>query len=101
MTRPASHQEQEHRQRCGNCIFSRLVAYKLDLLCFLNDNIEIQGQSHYPVDADHVILDGQDIGILDSGEYDKVWSGRIVDSDDVCDEWEGYEKTMMKGKEVT
>ena len=69
------------------------MAYKLDLLCFHGDSIEITGQSGYPVDADYVFMDGEEVGMLDGDEYSKVWAGRIVDSCvEVCDEWQPEEK---------
>ena len=88
MPRPSSHHEQYHGTCCGNCKFARRVAYKLDLLCFHGDTIEIHGQSKYPVDADHVYLGGDEVGLMDGDAYDSVWAGRVVDSDEVCDEWE-------------
>lgn len=87
MTRPETHHEQSHVRCCGSCVFSKLVAYKLDLLCFYGDKIEIYGQSEYPVTAPHVYLDGEEVGMLDGDAYDKVWAERVVDSEDVCDEW--------------
>jgi len=70
-------------------VFARLVAHKLDLLCFHGDVIQIYGQSHYPVAADHVWLaaNQEEVGMMEGDEYSKVWAERIVDSDDVCDEW--------------
>ena len=88
MTRPESHREQRHTKDCSTCKYARLVAYKLDLLCFHGDTIEIHGQSVYPVESDHVFLDGEEVGILDGDEYSSVWAKRIVDPDEVCDEWE-------------
>ena len=88
MTRPESHREQSHPRRCGNCEFLKLVAYKLDCLCFRGDAIEIHGQSEYPVTADHVYFDGEEVGMLEGDEYSRVWAGRVVSEDDVCDEWQ-------------
>lgn len=85
--RPGSHREQIPEKCCGNCKHARLVAYKLDLLCFHGDTIEITGQSGYPVDADYVYMNDSEVGLLYGEEYDDVWAGRIVDGDDVCDEW--------------
>lgn len=65
-----------------------MVAYKLDLLCFFGDSIEARGQSEYPVTADHVALNGEEVGLMDGEEYSRVWAGRVVDSDDVCDEYQ-------------
>lgn len=96
MSRPPSHREQAHKKYCGNCVFAHLVAYKMDLLCFYGDKIEIHGQTRYPVDADHVYLDGNEIGISDEDEYDKVWTERIVDPDDVCDEWQAEDNTSSR-----
>lgn len=90
--RPESHREQTPERRCGNCIFSHLVAYKLDLLCFHGDNILVTGKSEYPVTSDFIEMDGEEVGMMDGDEYARVWSGRIVDSDDICDEWKGGER---------
>lgn len=70
-----------------NCAFAHLVAYKLDLLCFHGDDIRVFGHSEYPVNADFVQMNGEEVGMMDGEEYSKVWGGRIIDSDDVCDEW--------------
>lgn len=88
MTRPQSHRAQVPLRRCADCKFANLVAYKLDLLCFHGDDIAITGQSHYPVDADYVELGGENVEMLDGDEYGRVWANRIVDQDDVCDEWQ-------------
>lgn len=87
MPRPSSHRDQPRERCCGNCAFAHLVAYKLDLLCFHGDDIHVTGQSGYPVKADYVILDREEVGMMEGDEYDSVWAGRLVDSDDVCDEW--------------
>lgn len=92
MTRPASHREQPHERGCGNCFFSHLVAYKHNLLCFHGDNIEITGQSLYPVKSDYVLLDGEEVGMMDGDEWSDVWADRVVDCDDVCDEWKPGKK---------
>ncbi len=86
--RPESHREQQHEKSCGNCRHSRLVAYKLDLLCFYGDSIEIRGQSNYPVTADYVALNGEEVGLMEGDQYDNVWAGRIIDPSDACDLWE-------------
>lgn len=59
----------------------------MDLLCFHGDSIEVNGQSSYPVTADHVYMDGDEVGLKDGSDYDRIWAGRIVNSDDVCDCW--------------
>lgn len=92
MTRPDSYNVPIPAKSCANCRFSRLVAYKLDLLCFHGDEIEVVGKCEYPVNADYVLLkDGKHamaaVGLMDGDEYDKVWGGRIVDCDGVCSEW--------------
>ena len=92
MPRPASHRDQTFERSCGNCRFSHLVAYKLDLLCFHGDSIEVTGQSRYPVDADYVLLNGDDVGMMEGDKYDKVWARRVVDPElQVCDEWQPQE----------
>jgi len=85
--RPQSHTDQPHSRCCGNYAFAHLVAYKLDCICFHGDEIKVIGKSEYPVTADYVLLDGEEVGMMEGDEYSKVWAGRIVDSDDVCDEW--------------
>ena len=89
VTRPSSHHEIEIERNCGNCRFSHLVAYKLDLLCFHGDDIRVTGRSGYPVDADCVELAGDEVGMLDGDAYDSVWASRVVDPHlEVCDEWQ-------------
>ena len=87
MPRPPSHRDQPHDRCCGNCAFAHLVAYKLDLLCFHGDTIEVNGKSEYPVTSDHVFIGRDEVGMMEGDEYSNVWAGRIVDSDEVCDEW--------------
>jgi len=88
--RPESHRTPE--QGCGTCKFSRLVATKLDLLCFHGDNIEGVGISRYPVESEYVELDGIDVCSLDGDGYDRVWAGRVVDPCDICDAYAREEK---------
>lgn len=95
--RPESHQHQDHERCCGTCRFAKLVAYKLDLLCFHGDTIELHGTSEYPVTADHVFMDDDEVGMLEGDAYDHVWARRKVDSDDVCGEWQP-EATSQGGK---
>ena len=87
MSRPETHRDQPHERCCGNCQFSKLVAYKHDLLCFHGDSIEVQGQTGYPIVADYIVMNGEEVGMLDGDEYGKVWASRITDYNDVCDEW--------------
>lgn len=87
MPRPSSHRDQRHARCCGNCAFAHLVAYKLDLLCFHGDNILVFGTSEHPVTAEYIQMNGEEVGMMEGDEYDRVWAGRRVDSDDVCDEW--------------
>lgn len=87
MTRPASHRGQPHERCCGNCAFAHLVESKLDLLCFHSDNIRVIGKSEYPVTSEIVELHGEEVGMLEGDEYASIWADRIVDSDEVCDEW--------------
>jgi hypothetical protein len=91
MPRPDSHRYQQHEKCCGNCKFSHLVAYKLDLLCFYGDTIRVIGKSEYPVTADLIQMNGEEVGMMDGEEYSSVWAGRIIDGDDVCDKWEAAE----------
>ncbi len=88
MTRPASHRDQPHERCCGNCKFAHLVAYKHDLLCFHGDNIEVTGTSEYPVASEYVSVNGEEVGLMEGEDYSDVWAGRVVHSDEVCDEWE-------------
>jgi hypothetical protein len=85
--RPETHREQIPEKRCGNCRHALYPEYKRDLLCFCDDEIEIRGPGISPGTTE-VWLNGEHIGLLDGDEYDEVWAGRIVDWDDVCDEWE-------------
>ena len=86
MTRPASYDDTPPTQRCGNCRFSRLIEYKRDLLCFFGDEIETRPGVN---GTDDVTFNGEIVGILDGDEYDKIWGGRVVDSDCRCNEWRG------------
>lgn len=94
--RPESHRDQVPEKRCGNCRHSHLVSYKLDLLCFHGDKIQVTGQSRYPVDSDHVLLESvpgwDEVGMLDGDAYSEVWAERVVDPCDVCDEWQEEDK---------
>ena len=85
--RPKSHRDQEHMTRCGNCKFAHLVAYKLDLLCFRGDDIQITGKCEYD-GGEHIDFNGDDVAFMEGDQYDKVWGGRVVDPTDVCDEWD-------------
>lgn len=91
MPRPPSYREQPRDRSCSNCRFCKLVAYKLDTLCFHGDSIEIHGHNEYPVTADWVFIDGNEVGMMDGDEYGRVWAGRVVDGDDICDEWQPEE----------
>ena len=86
--RPESYSDEPPEKCCSTCRFSHLVAYKLDLLCFRGDKIEITGTSEYPVTADHVALDGEDVGMMEGDSYDRIWGARSVDGAAVCTEWE-------------
>lgn len=92
MTRPKSHRQQIPGKRCENCKFCHRVAYKTDLLCFHGDAIEVIG--HYGR-GDHIEINGEEIGLLSGDEYDEIWGGRVVDPDEICDEWEG-DSTIRK-----
>lgn len=94
MSRPSSHREQPHERCCGNCVFSHLVAYKLDLLCFHGDDIRVNGKSEYPVTSDHVEINGEEVSLMEGDEYSGVWAKRITDPDDVCDEWKAENGDM-------
>lgn len=93
MPRPESYDDSPPARCCAKCMHSRLVAYKLDLLCFRGDNIKITGTCEYPVDADHVELNGEDVELLEGDEYDRVWAARIVDGQGVCDQFEAMPVT--------
>lgn len=86
MTRPASHREQCHDRCCGNCVFAHWIAYKPHLLCFHGDYIEEIGHDSHGDEC--ILMDGDEVGMLEGDEYDRVWGGRSVDPDDVCNEWE-------------
>lgn len=83
--RPESHRSQEHVKRCGNCVYSAWPECKDHLLCFHGDKLEL-GTSSYSY-QNHVVLDGKDVGFMEGDEYDKVWGGRVVEDDDICNEW--------------
>lgn len=36
-------------------------------------------------------MNGEEVGMMDGDEYSDVWGGRVIDSDDICDEWKGGE----------
>jgi hypothetical protein len=87
--RPESYSDKPLERCCSTCRFSHLVAYKLDLLCFHGDKIEITGTSEYPVTAHHVMLNGNDdVGMMEGDSYDRIWGSRSVDGEAVCDFWE-------------
>lgn len=51
-----------------------------------------KGKSDYPVTAEFIEFNGEEVGMLDGDAYSNgVWGGRIVDSDDVCDQWQREE----------
>lgn len=84
--RPQSHREQIPEKRCGNCKHGLVPEFRDNLLCFHGDKIETKpGLS---AGTTEVWLNGEDVGTMDGDEYDQVWAGRLVDWDDVCDEWE-------------
>lgn len=56
-------------------------------MCFHGDNYVAHRSNLYSW-ASEVTLEGEDVTIMDGDEFDKVWGGRVVDPDDVCDEWE-------------
>lgn len=85
--RPKTYNDTGERS-CSNCRHSHLVSYKLDLLCFHGDEIEVTGHQEYPVIADHIQMAGEEVGMLEGDAYDKVWAGRIVDGGAICNQWE-------------
>lgn len=86
MTRPSTHIEAIPEDRCENCKFSALVAYKRDLLCFHGDKAEVTGVLESG--ECFVELEGRDVSDLEGDEYDRVWAGRAVSDTDSCAEWE-------------
>jgi hypothetical protein len=89
MVRPATHKHQQFQKCCATCKHSRVVAYKLDLLCFFGEaDISIHGSESYPVEADCVFLGQDEVGLMEGDQYDRVWADRVVDPDDICDQWE-------------
>jgi hypothetical protein len=91
MTRPASHREQEHPNRCGNCCFAKLLAYKGDWLCTIGDEHMFEHQDDGRVVA--YAASGDCINFMEGDEYDEIWGGSVVDpSSDVCDEWSSRER---------
>ncbi len=85
--RPKSYSDKPPEKCCATCKFAHLVAYKLDLLCFHGDTIEVTGNQEYPVRADYIDMCGEEVGMLEGDAYDKVWAGRVVDGSGVCNEW--------------
>jgi len=86
--RPATYNDTAPERCCSNCRHAHLIAVKLDLLCFHGDTIEVTGHQEYPVRADHIDMGGEEVGMLEGDAYSKVWAGRIIDSDAICDQWE-------------
>jgi len=85
--RPPSHREQVHDKCCGNCRHSAVPEYKDDLLCFCGDNVVLRPSGLDGEWRTDVELAGDIIGLMDGDEYGEVWGDRVVDADDVCDEW--------------
>lgn len=90
MTRPISHRSQEHPRRCGNCRHCHMPTFQVHWMCFCGDNYVARRSPVYSWQSD-VVLDGEDVSLLQGDEFDKVWGGRVVDPDDICDEWEGVD----------
>ena len=89
--RPDSHREQTHQKCCGNCKYAFLHRRFRDLLCFHGDNIKTKNWSWISEPKDikiDVILDGDNVENLEGEQYGEIWAGRIIDSSDICDEWE-------------
>lgn len=73
--RPATHSEQEHPKRCGNCKHCHVVEFKGDPLCFHGDDAKIV-QSNLRDYWSEVELDGRSVGLMEGeGNY-------ILDSSD-------------------
>lgn len=89
--RPSSHREQSHDRCCGTCRHSAVPEYKDHLLCFHGDDVVFRGPGLRAGTVD-VILNDDSVGLMEGDEYDHVWGGRVVDTDDVCDEWEQEQK---------
>lgn len=70
--------------------------YKNDLLCFHGDRVVTSpGIREGTFEVQLMLDEGRvvDVGLLDNGDYDEVWGGRIVDDTDVCDDWEKIERS--------
>ncbi len=87
MTRPASHRTQRHPHDCGSCKYSAYPEYKEHLLCFHGDKAKIIPSSLREWWSD-VIFNNRPVGLMEGDEYDEVWAGRVVEEEDICDEWE-------------
>ena len=87
MTRPISHRELNIKECCGTCKHSAVPEYKDDLLCFCGDSIDRAEPCVHEGTID-VRINGNSVGLMDGDSYDHVWGGRVVNSTDVCDEWE-------------
>lgn len=85
--RPPSHRFQVPEKGCHNCRHAHVVEFKGDLLCFHGDNAR-SIPSNIREGWSTVTLDGRHVGDLEGDEWSKVWGGRVVESFDVCDEWE-------------
>ena len=84
--RPESYRTQVPPRRCGNCVYGLRPEYKDHRLCFCGDTYVTQPSFSEDGKTD-VLLDGEAVGLLDGDAYDRVWGGRVVDDDDVCDCW--------------
>lgn len=85
--RPPSHREQIHSRGCWNCLYSHIPEYKDHLLCFHGDSYFARPSCVRDYWS-QVELDGRDLCCVEGEDFDKVWGGRVVNPDDVCDEWE-------------
>jgi hypothetical protein len=87
--RPTSYRYQIPAKCCGNCKYSATPEYKDDLLCIYGDTLikcNLLDDGKYDLE-----IGSQTIGLMDGDEYDKIWGGRVVDFNDICDEWESVE----------
>lgn len=85
--RPESHRECLPERRCGTCMHAHLLEFKGDLLCLHGDDFEV---IPYETGTVEIIVEGECVSVMDGGQYDEIWGGRVVDPCiEVCDEWKG------------
>lgn len=89
MTRPQSHRSPPTPERCcAKCRYGLIPEYKEHRLCFYSDEIYFTPSCLREYWWD-ISFNGENVGLLDGDAYDEVWGGRVVEGEDVCDEFIG------------